>query len=776
MQTSLLHFPLLRPTAKQWRQKFMYQPQVGDRRHGWIMKVSNEEAHEASIKQVVLEVDGTKDVISQKDEKKKMPQMINDIRSMMRSIGDGEISISAYDTAWVAIVKKMDGDSPQFPSSIRWIIQNQLSDGSWGDEAFFLVQDRMINTLACVIALKSWNIHEDEQEKGLSFIRENWWRLEDEELDDWMLGGFEIIFPRLLEMAVDLGLDVHCDEYALRDVFAKRDQKLARIPKDLLHNAHTSLLFSLEGMQDVDWKRILKLRCPDGSIMSCPASTAYALMQTGDNKCLEFLDGIIKKFNGGAPTFYPIDLFEHLWLVDRLVRLGISTYFTSEIKECLEYVYRYWSDKGLFCTSDVPFSDIDDTAMGFRLLRLHGYHVSPRALKQFEMDGEFFCFARESNKSLTCAYSLYRACQVAFPGEDDLQRAEIFSHQFLHDRRDSHNLKDKWLIPKDLSGEVGYALDMPWKASLPRIETRMYLEQYGGSNDVWIAKVLYRMYLINNDILLQAAKADFSSFQRMCRLELHGIKKWSKWKNLEMYGVSPKSVLQAYFLAASSIFEPNRATERLGWARTAVLAEAVSSHFRRSTSPDTTREGFVSKLTGDRCNNIESGAKGSTESSLLHALHEHISFLSFDDASSDNLCESWKQWIVTWTSRDCQGNAALLLVRAVEICSGRHGCLTDQKLDLYKYSWLEHLTSSICRKVCARAQDGQSTENAGDSNRQVDLQMKELARCVLKGDSGINEPTRHTFLHVVKSFYYVAHCSPETVDSHISKVMFEDVI
>jgi hypothetical protein len=42
-----------------------------------------------------------------------------------------------------------------------------------------------------------------------------------------------------------------------------------------------------------------------------------------------------------APTFYPIDLFEHLWLVDRLVRLGISTYFTSEIKECLEYVYRY---------------------------------------------------------------------------------------------------------------------------------------------------------------------------------------------------------------------------------------------------------------------------------------------------------------------------------------------------------------------------------------------------------------------------------------------------
>lgn len=40
--------------------------------------------------------------------------------------------------------------------------------------------------------------------------------------------------------------------------------------------------------------------------------------------------------------------------------------------------------------------------------------------------------------------------------------------------------------------QVGYGLDFPWKASLPRIETRMYLEQYGGSADVWIGKVLYR--------------------------------------------------------------------------------------------------------------------------------------------------------------------------------------------------------------------------------------------------------------------------------------------
>jgi len=43
-----------------------------------------------------------------------------------------------------------------------------------------------------------------------------------------------------------------------------------------------------------------------------------------------------------------------------------------------------------------------------------------------------------------------------------------------------------------------------------------------------------------------------------------------------MYGVTRQSALRAYFLAAASTFEPSRAAERLAWARTAVLAEAIS--------------------------------------------------------------------------------------------------------------------------------------------------------------------------------------------------------
>ena len=102
-----------------------------------------------------------------KDKQSGVPEMINAIRGALRSMGEGEINVSAYDTAWVALVKSLNGDdAPQFPSCIDWIARNQLPDGSWGDDMFFLVQDRIINTLACIIALKSWDVHDYEFKKG----------------------------------------------------------------------------------------------------------------------------------------------------------------------------------------------------------------------------------------------------------------------------------------------------------------------------------------------------------------------------------------------------------------------------------------------------------------------------------------------------------------------------------------------------------------------------------------------------------------------------------
>lgn len=113
---------------------------------------------------------------------------------------------------------------------------------------------------------------------------------------------------------------------------------------EIVHKYPTTLLHSLEGLhKDVDWIKLLKLQSANGSFLYSPASTACALMYTQDPKCLHYLEDILAKFNNAVPNVYPVDLFERLWIVDRLERLGISRFFQREIRDCLQYVYKYVS-------------------------------------------------------------------------------------------------------------------------------------------------------------------------------------------------------------------------------------------------------------------------------------------------------------------------------------------------------------------------------------------------------------------------------------------------
>ncbi|WJX78828.1 Gly-Xaa carboxypeptidase [Trifolium repens] len=150
-----------------------------------------------------------------------------------------------------------------------------------------------------------------------------------------------------------------------------------------------------------------------------------------------------------------------------------------------------------------------------------------------------------------------------------------------------------WLNDRDLPGEVGYALDVPWYASLPRLGTRFYLEQYGGENDVWIGKTLYRILYVNNDVYLELAKFDYNNCQAVHYKEWEEeIQRWYSESELEGFGLSKKNLLFAYYVAAASIFEPERSLERLAWTKTAALLHTLKSHFK----DEETRSTFVEKL------------------------------------------------------------------------------------------------------------------------------------------------------------------------------------
>ncbi|KAF9621268.1 hypothetical protein IFM89_018485 [Coptis chinensis] len=668
-------------------------------------------------------------------------EWIETIKTMLTSMEDGEISISAYDTAWVALVEDIHGKgSPQFPSSVQWIIDNQLTDGSWGDKCIFTAHDRILNTLGCLVALKTWNLHPERCERGLSFLHENMNKLEHENAEHMPI-GFEVAFPSLVEIARKLDLVIPKDSQAMQNIYAQRELKLTKIPMDVVHIVPTTLLHSLEGMEGLDWEKLIKLQGVGGSFLFSPASTAFAFMNTKDENCLEYLKKTVGRFNGGVPGTYPIDLFEHIWAVDRLERLGVSRYFQAEIKEMINYLLRYWTEHGIAWARHSNVCDIDDTAMGFRLLRLHGHNVSPDVFQHFEKGGEFFCFTGQSNQAVTGLFNLYRAAQVLFPGETILEEAKKFAYKFLCGKQASNQLLDKWIITKDLPGEVGYALDIPWYASLPRIETRFYLKHYGGKDDVWIGKTLYRMPYVNNDTYLELAKLDFNNCQAVHQIEWDKIRKWYNNCNLGEFGLTVTTVLETYFVSAASIFEPERSTERLAWTKAALLIQAISFYLKASSKMQ--RIAFINEFINNRVTDIDDNGHNSrklnwslnnTSKVLVQILLGTLNTIFMDALESNGkdvrtaLRKSFETWLVTWRE---ENSKAYQVIAEVLV---------------------------------------------GTATLAIDSDMQELVQVVLRNSDGISSEIKQAFLTVAKSNFYIVYCPQKTLDHHIAEVLFKRVV
>uniref|UniRef100_A0A2C9WQ96 Uncharacterized protein n=1 Tax=Manihot esculenta TaxID=3983 RepID=A0A2C9WQ96_MANES len=711
-------------------------------------------------------------------------KLIQTIKSMLDSMEDGEISISAYDTAWVALVEDVNGSgNPQFPSSLQWIANNQLPDGSWGDADIFTAHDRILNTLACVIALKTWKIHSDKADKGLKYFKENLCKLGDENAEHMPI-GFEVAFPSLLELARKLDIEIPEDSSVLQEIYASRNLKLKKIPKDIMHKVPTTLLHSLEGMSGLDWEKLLKLKCQDGSFLFSPSSTAFALMQTKDQNCLAYLNKIVQRFKGGVPNVYPVDLFEHIWAVDRLQRLGISRYFQQELKECVNYVARYWREDGICWARNSEVHDIDDTAMAFRMLRLYGHEVSSDVFKHFKKGDSFFCFAGQSTQAVTGMFNLYRAAQVLFPGEKILEEAKEFSSSFLKEKQTANEVLDKWIITKDLPGEVEYSLGVPWYANLPRVEARFYLEQYGGKDDVWIGKTLYRMPYVNNNEYLQLARLDYNSCQALHRVEWDNFQKWYEGCKLGDFGISKKELLLAYFIAAASIFEPERSKDRLAWAKTTILLKTIDSYFHDNNNIEQ-RRAFVHEFkTGIPAPPAVNGRVMETKTTheLVRIVLGTLNDVSLDAMVfhgreiSHTLRHAWEKWLLKWEKEGDRSQVeAELIVKTINLAAGRW--ISEDLLSYHpQYENFFKLTNRICHQL-GHYKKNKAHENKRSTTPEIEGDMQELVKLVLRNSSdGMDSEIKGTFFTVAKSFYYDAICDPGTMDYHISKVLFEKVL
>lgn len=85
--------------------------------------------------------------------------------------------------------------------------------------------------------------------------------------------------------------------------------------------------------------------------------------------------------------------------------------------------------------------------------------------KTFEKNGEFYCMPRQIEEGATVMFNFYRATQVIFPGETILEEGNKIATNFLFKKRAANHILDKWVITKDLLGEV-YISFVPYNLPL----------------------------------------------------------------------------------------------------------------------------------------------------------------------------------------------------------------------------------------------------------------------------------------------------------------------
>src|SRR5437588_10587398 len=107
------------------------------------------------------------------------------------------LSDTAYDTAWVAAVPAIeDRRTTRYPSSLQWLVEHQLPDGSWGGVIRY-EHDRVLCTLAALGPLSLFGRRATDREAISSGTRYLWQHGHLLPTEPVQPVGFELLLPTL---------------------------------------------------------------------------------------------------------------------------------------------------------------------------------------------------------------------------------------------------------------------------------------------------------------------------------------------------------------------------------------------------------------------------------------------------------------------------------------------------------------------------------------------------------------------------------------------------
>ncbi|XP_034705074.1 (-)-alpha-terpineol synthase-like [Vitis riparia] len=241
---------------------------------------------------------------------------------------------------------------------------------------------------------------------------------------------------------------------------------------------------------------------------------------------LEKLKGDVKIMLGqvGEPL-------HQLELIDTLQRLGIHYHFGEEIKRILHSIYNNYNRNDTWKNGDLYA-----TALEFRLLRQHGYHVPQDVFHIFiNKMGTVKPWLNEDIKGILC---LYEASYLSVEGENILEEARDFTRNFLEE------YLERTVDQNDLTAIINHAMELPLHWRMLRLEARWFIDVYERSQ---------RM----NPILLELAKLDYNMVQATYQEDLkHASMWWRSTRLPEKLSFARDRLMENFFWAVGFIFEP----------------------------------------------------------------------------------------------------------------------------------------------------------------------------------------------------------------------------
>jgi halimadienyl-diphosphate synthase len=328
------------------------------------------------------------------------------ITKLIDEIGPGYMPATAYDTAWAARLGEID--STLSNRALGWLAGHQLPDGSWGAPAPMYYHDRVVCTLAAMIALayRGHREHDREQiERGQIAL---------ERIVSGMTGGlqsdpngatvgFEMIAPTLAAEAEKLGLIKNQGNRILGRMSKLRAKKLSFLESNMI-SRYVTMAFSAE-MAGTDGRHMLdldNLQEDNGSVGVSPSATAYftTYIRKGDPAALQYLRSVMKE-DGGFPNVAPFDVFEIAWALWNLSFIP-DLKKDGKLKPHLEFLSKAWKPKrGVGFAAGYSVQDSDDSGLVYDTLLRFGIEKDLASVLLYEEKDHFRCFDLEANPSIS---------------------------------------------------------------------------------------------------------------------------------------------------------------------------------------------------------------------------------------------------------------------------------------------------------------------------------------------------------------------------------------